>query len=65
MSVHYLKPHTHLTEEGILVKCYHKSKNTLCSPAFWIGITVSYPFEHLLWEKVWPFKILNHWMGLL
>jgi hypothetical protein len=58
------KFHTHETEDGILVKCYHSSKNTLLSMSFWLGVTLSFPIEHWLWHNVWPFKILAGYLGL-
>lgn len=59
-----MAPHYHKTNEGFLVQCYHKSRNALFSFSFWIGLTIGFPLEHLLWEKIWPFTILTHWMGL-
>jgi hypothetical protein len=63
------KPHYHKDENGFLIQCYHACskgmlgiKQTLLSPAFWIGITVSYPFEHYLYENVWPFNLVQAWM---
>lgn len=56
--------HTHVDEQGVLVKCYHDTKNLLLSANFWIGMTLGFPFEHFLWEKVWPFSALAHWVGL-
>lgn len=64
-------PHYHKDEDGILRQCYHVCGNglnnvrkTLLSPAFWIGITVSYPFEHLLWERVPGFSHIAHFLGM-
>jgi hypothetical protein len=57
-------PHTHKTEQGLLVKCYHSTKAVFLSGSFWIGVTLSFPIEHFLWTKVWPFKLISHWMGL-
>jgi len=54
-----MKSHTHKDELGILHKCYHKCRSTILSPGFWIGMTLGYPFEHILWEKVPPFMQLN------
>lgn len=58
------KPHTHKNEYGVLVKCYHKCKSILFEPAFWIGMTISFPFEHFLWTKVPVFKHITALMGL-
>ena len=64
------KPHYHKDENGFLVQCYHVChkglqgvKETLLSPAFWICMTVGYPFEHGLYNHVWPFSILGKLMG--
>lgn len=62
MTDKIVQPHTHVTEDGLLVKCYHKSKSTLLSPSFWIGMTLGYPFEHALWDHVWPFKLVSAWI---
>ncbi len=64
MSEHPHTPHTHIAENGMLVKCYHHCKGVLAAPAFWIGVTVSYPFEHLLWERVPPFSWIAHYLGI-
>ena len=58
------RPHTHVAPDGSLVKCYHACKSVVASPAFWIGTTISFPFEHYLYEKVWPFTILTDFLGL-
>ena len=64
-------PHTHVTPEGLLVKCYHKCrhgvltvKGILVSPAFWIGSTLSFPLEHALWTKVPFLHTIAVWAGL-
>jgi len=53
--------HYHV-KNGFFVKCYRQCRSTLLSGTFWIGLTVSYPFEHWLWEKVWPFSIIGHFL---
>lgn len=57
--------HFHLNEEGVLVKCYHGTKNLLSDYRFWIGVTISFPLEHALWTKVWPFYYLAESLGLI
>jgi hypothetical protein len=61
-------PHYHKNEDGVIVQCYHKCakgvRTTLGSPAFWIGVTLTYPIEHLLWEKVWGFRHIAEWLGM-
>jgi hypothetical protein len=56
--------HQHTDENGMLVKCYHKCRTELSSAGFWVGVTISFPVEHFLWEKVWPLKMITHWLGL-
>lgn len=56
--------HTHKTEDGLLVKCYHNTRSVLASGSFWIGVTISYPFEHLLWEKVPGFSHIAALLGM-
>jgi hypothetical protein len=60
--------HFHKDDRGVLHKCYHKCRGALTSWQFWFGSVVSqviwFPAEHLLWEKVWPFYELTHWLGL-
>lgn len=60
--------HYHKNEKGLLVSCYHSCRNSLASWQFWIGTfistLVSFPLEHYLYEKVWPFYILTKWLGL-
>jgi len=59
-----MSEHFHQDEEGIWHKCYHKSRGLLTNLQFWIGLTLGFPVEHLLWEKVWPFYHLTRWWGL-
>ena len=56
--------HTHVDERGALVKCYHETKSILLSFSFWLGVTLSFPLEHFIWEKVWPFYMLTELLGL-
>ncbi len=58
------KPHYHTDENGFLVKCYHETKSMLTSYSFWIGLTISFPLEHFLWEKVYPFYLITNLLGL-
>lgn len=55
--------HTHTTDKGRVVKCYHECKNLLKSYSFWIGVTISFPIEHLVWN-VWPLNIVAKWFGV-
>ena len=56
--------HFHRDEHGALVKCYHRSRSVLLSVEFWLGATLSFPLEHFIWEKVWPFTIITKLLGL-
>lgn len=58
------EPHFHFNELGTMVRCYHEAKNLLTDWRFWIGMTMGFPMEHLLWEKVWPFYLLTSFVGL-
>lgn len=58
------KFHTHKDENGLLVKCYHKTRSVIADYGFWIGVTVSFPIEHFIWEKIPGFSHLAHWMGM-
>ena len=56
--------HTHQTEQGLAVKCYHHCRGVFTSVGFWIGMTVGYPLEHALWEHVYPFTLIMGLLGL-
>lgn len=62
------KVHHHVDENGKLIKCYHDTKSVIASPGFWAGTilstVLSFPFEHYLYEKVWPFYKLTEFLGL-
>lgn len=62
MKLRYNKPHFHVNDEGFMVACYHKAKSNYLG--FLIGTTLSFPIEHFLYEKVWPFNLLTKWIGL-
>lgn len=56
--------HFHPDRQGLLHVCYHKCRTSIASPGFWIGLTLGFPIEHLLWEKAWPFSLLTKFFGL-
>jgi hypothetical protein len=31
---------------------------------FWLGVTLTFPLEHVLWERVWPLYHITHWLGV-
>lgn len=51
--------HVHVDEKGVWHWCYHQCKNVITAWQFWLGVTVSFPVEHLIWEKIWPFYLLT------
>lgn len=57
--------HTHTTKDGLIVRCYHSCKGVITSPAFWIGVTLSFPIEHWLWTTVPPFNWVAGYFGLI
>lgn len=56
------KPHYHTNEKGFAIACYHKCKTMLMNWQFWAGLTLGFPIEHLLWEKVWPFNLVTEFL---
>jgi hypothetical protein len=42
----------------------HGIRHTLLRPAFWLGLTLGFPLEHLLWEKAPVFSAITRWLGL-
>lgn len=58
------RAHYHQDEQGVWHRCYHKCRSTLLSWGFWAGLTMGFPFEHLLWQRVWPFYLLTSFLGI-
>lgn len=58
------KVHYHKDERGFLVRCYHNGRSLLTNWQFWAGLTLGFPLEHLMWERLWPFSAVTHWLGL-
>jgi hypothetical protein len=56
--------HFHRDDHGVLVRCFHSCRTAVLSGGFWLGVTVSFPFEHLIWEKLWPLNLLTKALGL-
>lgn len=56
-------PHYH-SHNGILRSCYNHCTDLVTDFRFWIGVTMSYPLEHYLWEHVWPFTLIMNFLGL-
>jgi hypothetical protein len=42
----------------------HGIRHTILRPAFWLGLTLGFPLEHLLWEKAPVFSAITRWLGL-
>jgi len=56
--------HTHIDENGKIVKCYHETKALFQSYQFWIAMTIGFPIEHAIWVYVPPFSYIAGWFGL-
>lgn len=56
--------HYHLDQKGFAHRCYHRCKNLVADWSFWFGLTVGFPIEHWLWEKVPLFVYITRWLGL-
>lgn len=50
--------HEHVDSKGFIHKCYHKCKNVILTWQFWLGITLSFPLEHALYDYVPPFTYI-------
>lgn len=59
-----MSEHTHIDKSGILHKCYHECKDTVLNWKFVVGITLSWPLEHALYQYVWPFKLVSKFLGI-
>lgn len=51
-------------KRGIWHRLHLQLRTTVFSVSFWLGLTLGFPFEHFLWEHVWPFKLISKWLGL-
>ncbi len=57
--------HYHRTEDGFFVRCYHAaSKSLLTNWKFWAVLLISFPIEHYIWTKVYPFTMFSGFLGL-
>ena len=57
--------HYHRTEDGFFVRCYHAaSKSILTNWKFWAVLLISFPVEHYIWTKVYPFTLFAGFLGL-
>jgi hypothetical protein len=43
---------------------FHAIRHTILRPAFWLGLTMGFPVEHFLWERIWPFTVVTKLLGL-
>jgi hypothetical protein len=55
--------HYHAAGNGIFVRCFHTSRALLTNWQFWAGLTLGFPLEHALWERVWPLSLVTKWLG--
>lgn len=57
--------HTHTDERGFIHRCYHRCRHWL-SPGFLAGWlvanTITFPVEHEMWQHVWPYSYVGHWL---
>jgi len=56
--------HAQKKAHGWWAKCLSAAREYLTKPSFWLGISLSFPIEHFLWEKIWPFDVLTKLLGL-
>lgn len=57
-------PHTHTTNTGKVVECYHECRSTLSRPSFWVLTTLVFPLEHAIWVKIPMLHAIAAWAGL-
>lgn len=58
------KLHYHQSAADGVIFCWHKCRSILFSPGFWLGTTLGFPIEHLIWQKLWPFYLVSQVLGL-
>lgn len=56
--------HYHEVKPGFVVRCYHKCRGILTNWQFWAGLTLGFPVEHFLYERVPPFVQIARLLGL-
>jgi hypothetical protein len=56
-------PHYHKDNAGIFHTCYHKCREIISWKTVAL-VTLSFPIEHAIWTKVWPFYELASLLGL-
>lgn len=56
--------HYHKTASGKIQTCYHQCRTTLADWGFWLGVTITFPIEHFIWEHIPPFSYITKWLGL-
>ena len=59
---HYVRAHAQA--RGLLGKGWVRVRTFLLNPSFWLGVSLSFPIEHLFWEKLWPMCLLTRFLGL-
>lgn len=56
--------HEHTDPQGFVHRCWHSCQNILTNWQFWAGLTLGFPVEHFIWERVYPLYLISHWLGL-
>ena len=51
-------------KSGAWTWIHRQLRDSVFNVSFWLGLTFGFPFEHFLWEHVWPFKLISKWLGL-
>lgn len=51
-------------KSGVWGWVHQQLRASIFNLSFWLGLTFGFPFEHFLWEHVWPFKLISKWLGL-
>jgi hypothetical protein len=49
---------------GSLRRTLVAMRECLLKPSFWLGVSLSFPIEHFIWEKLWPMCLLTKLLGL-
>lgn len=62
--VHCYSIHARAKARGWLAKGSSATRKYLTQPSFWLGTLLSFPIEHFIWEKIWPFDVLTKLLGL-
>lgn len=57
--------HEHQDDKGMWHRCYHQCRHWM-SPQFlagwFVASTITFPFEHIQWDHIWPFRYVGAWL---